>query len=134
MESAGNPDKQEENANEKTDSGQFDNNRFPSKNQTSNYSSAKNENSLEQSSSKPINSNNSKNEDEIKVIFHAHFPENTAKIGHPVIFGDGKALGSWEHHNITLRQPFPQIPTYWQSNPVNISTSNIGGHAIQYRY
>ncbi|CAG8514424.1 15198_t:CDS:1, partial [Funneliformis caledonium] len=50
MESAGNPDKQEENVNEKTDSGQFDNNRLPSKDQTSNYSSAKNENSLEQSS------------------------------------------------------------------------------------
>ncbi|CAI2166607.1 8415_t:CDS:2 [Funneliformis geosporum] len=129
MESSGNPKKQEENVNEKADS---DSNAFnsPSKNQPPN-----NENSLEQSTSQPINNKNSKDENKIKVIFHAHFPENTFKIGHPVIFGDGKELGSWEHPNIKLQQPFPQIPTYWQSNPVNISLSNIAeGHVIQYRY
>ena len=60
----------------KKQSDQFDNNRFPSNNQTSNYSSANNENILEQSSNKPI-------ENEIKVIFHVYFPESTAKLDIP---------------------------------------------------
>ncbi|CAG8558074.1 5894_t:CDS:2 [Funneliformis mosseae] len=87
----------------KKQSDQFDNNRFPSNNQTSNYSSANNENSLEQSSSKPINSKNSKNENEIKVIFHAYFPKSTAKIGHPVIFVNISISNITEGHAFQYR-------------------------------
>jgi len=80
-------------------------------------------------------SGNNKDENEIKVIFHVHLPENIDKYGQPVVLGDGKELGSWEKPNIKLRQPFPQNPTYWQSDPVTISLSNLEeGHDIEYKF
>ncbi|CAI2182617.1 19463_t:CDS:10, partial [Funneliformis geosporum] len=47
------------------------------------------------------------------------------RFGVPVILGDGKELGNWKTPNINLHQPFPQNPTYWQSDPVIISLSSI---------
>ena len=78
-----------------------------------------------------------KNENEIKIIFHVHLPEDIDQIGQPIVLGDGRELGSWEQPNIILHRPFPQNPTYWQSDPVTISLSNfndINDINIQYKY
>src|SRR5215213_4520929 len=64
--------------------------------------------------------------------FHVHLPENVEKIGRPVILGDG---ASWRNPVVKLRQPFPQNPTYWQSDPITFSLSIIAGkNDIQYKY
>ncbi len=79
--------------------------------------------------------NNSKDENEINFIFHAHLPENIDKIGQPVVLGDGEELGFWEQSNIKLHRPFPQNPTYWRSDSINISLSIfVEGYEIQYKY
>ncbi|PKB93320.1 hypothetical protein RhiirA5_484615, partial [Rhizophagus irregularis] len=57
------------------------------------------------------------------------------KNGYPIVLGNGKELGSWENPIVKLRQPFPQNPTYWRSDPVIISLSNVNEiKDIQYRY
>ncbi|CAG8624689.1 10755_t:CDS:2, partial [Funneliformis mosseae] len=82
-----------------------------------------------------LTGNNNNDENEIKVIFHVHLPKDIEKTGNPVILGDGKELGNWEKPNVKLRQPFPQNPTYWQSEPVIISFSNIEErNDIQYKF
>src|SRR5439155_10886013 len=75
----------------------------------------------------------SKDENEIKVIFHVHLPEGIEQYGQPAVLGDVKDLGSWKKPNVKLYQPYPKNLTYWQSNPVTISTSNIGRN-IHYKY
>ncbi|UZO04042.1 uncharacterized protein OCT59_024441 [Rhizophagus irregularis] len=73
----------------------------------------------------------SKDEDEIKVIFHVHFPEGIDKVGNPVVLGNVKELGSWKSPIIKLS---PQKNrTYWRSSPVIISSSSVRGE-IQYKY
>ncbi|RGB32751.1 hypothetical protein C1646_762510 [Rhizophagus diaphanus] len=52
--------------------------------------------------------------------------------GQPVVLGNVKELGSWNNPIVKLRQPFPQNPTYWKSDPVAISVSNFG--EVQYNY
>ncbi|PKY42427.1 hypothetical protein RhiirA4_397377 [Rhizophagus irregularis] len=74
-------------------------------------------------------------DDEIKVTFHVHLPENIEQLGKPVVLGDVKELGLWEKPMLKLRQPFPRNPTYWQSDPVTISLSVFAERAeIQYKY
>ncbi|GES73776.1 hypothetical protein GLOIN_2v432849 [Rhizophagus clarus] len=68
----------------------------------------------------------------LSFTFHILLPENIEKKGQPVILGDVKELGSWKNPVVKLRQPFPQNPTYWKSNPVTISVSNF--EKIQYKY
>ncbi|GBB90017.1 hypothetical protein RclHR1_01690002 [Rhizophagus clarus] len=83
--------------------------------------------------SKFVSSSNK--DDEIKVTFHVHLPENIEKVGKPIVIGDVKELGFWEKPIIKLRQPFPQNQTYWQSDPVTISLSVFAERAeIQYKY
>ncbi|EXX73467.1 hypothetical protein RirG_060090 [Rhizophagus irregularis DAOM 197198w] len=72
----------------------------------------------------------SKDEDEIKVIFHVHFPEGIDKVGNPVVLGNVKELGSWKSPIVKLS---PQNRTYWRSSPVIISLSSVRGE-IQYKY
>src|SRR4051794_2478010 len=67
-------------------------------------------------------------------MFHVHFPEGIEKVGQPVVLGDVKELGSWKNTNVKLNRPFRQNPTYWQSNPITISVSNIGNDDIHYKY
>ncbi|CAB5385552.1 unnamed protein product [Rhizophagus irregularis] len=69
------------------------------------------------------------------IIFHVHLPEGIEKDGYPIVLGDGKELGSWETPIVKLHQPFSQNPTYWRSDPVIISLSNVNEiKVIQYKY
>ncbi|RIA81638.1 hypothetical protein C1645_547708 [Glomus cerebriforme] len=73
---------------------------------------------------------------EIKVMFHVHLPAEIENVGKPVVLGDVKELGLWgKNHIIKLTQPFPQNPTYWQSDLITISLSSyaIRGE-IRYKY
>ncbi|CAB4443214.1 unnamed protein product [Rhizophagus irregularis] len=75
------------------------------------------------------------NDININVIFHVHLPEGIEKNGNPIVLGDGKELGSWENPIVKLHQPFPRNPTYWRSDPVIISLSNVNEiKDIQYKY
>src|SRR5947207_1862173 len=82
------------------------------------------------------NSQRPRGMNEINVIFHVHIPKEVGKDGHPVVLGDGKELGLWEHPIVKLHQPSQnQYPTYWQSDPVTISLSNFAERGeIQYKY
>ncbi|GBB91806.1 hypothetical protein RclHR1_01920010 [Rhizophagus clarus] len=77
---------------------------------------------------------NNKNENEIKVIFHVHLPEDIDKIGKPIILGNIEELGLWKKPNVKLHKPYPQNQTYWQSNLVTISLSSFVNEEIQYKY
>ncbi|RIA80717.1 hypothetical protein C1645_838197, partial [Glomus cerebriforme] len=67
--------------------------------------------------------------------FHVHLPEEIEKCGQPVVIGNVKELGLWEKPIVKLRQPFPQNPTYWQSEPVVISFLNVQvNDDIKYKY
>ncbi|PKC60440.1 hypothetical protein RhiirA1_539838, partial [Rhizophagus irregularis] len=68
----------------------------------------------------------------LSFTFHILLPENIERNGQPVVLGDVKELGSWKNPIVKLRQPFPQNPTYWKSDPVTISVSNF--EKIQYKY
>jgi hypothetical protein len=68
----------------------------------------------------------------MNVIFHVHLPEGIETNGNPVVLGNIKELGSLEKPIVKLQQLFPQNPTYWRSNPVTISLSDIND--IKYRY
>ncbi|PKY50617.1 hypothetical protein RhiirA4_530802 [Rhizophagus irregularis] len=68
----------------------------------------------------------------LSFTFHILLPENIERNGQPVVLGDVKELGSWKNPIVKLRQPFPQNPTYWKSDPVTISVSNF--KKIQYKY
>jgi hypothetical protein len=80
----------------------------------------------------PASSN--KNENETKVIFHVHLPEDIAKIGKPIILGNIEELGLWKKPVVKLHQPYPQSKTYWQSDLVTISLSSLINREIQYKY
>lgn len=67
---------------------------------------------------------------EKKVIFHVHMPNGVEHIGSPVVLGDREELGSWQNPIVKLHRPFPHCPTYWQSDPVTLSLSNLN----QYKY
>ncbi len=78
---------------------------------------------------------------EIQFTFHVHLPENVEKIGRPVVLVNRDELGLWKSPIVKLRQPYPQNPTYWQSDPVTISFSrshffnvNVIHPFIQYKY
>ncbi|RIA86037.1 hypothetical protein C1645_741134 [Glomus cerebriforme] len=67
--------------------------------------------------------------------FHAHLPEGIEEIGQPIILGDIKELGFWETPIVKLHRPFPKSPTFWQSEPITISITNIPEkNYIQYRF
>ncbi|CAB4390800.1 unnamed protein product [Rhizophagus irregularis] len=67
--------------------------------------------------------------------FHIHLPEGIENIGQPIVLGDIKELGFWENPVVKLFQPFPKNPTYWHSEPIIISVSNIPEkNYIQYRF
>ncbi|GBC14826.2 hypothetical protein GLOIN_2v432849 [Rhizophagus irregularis DAOM 181602=DAOM 197198] len=68
----------------------------------------------------------------LSFTFHILLPENIEENGQPVVLGNVKELGSWNNPIVKLRQPFPQNPTYWKSDPVAISVSNFGN--VQYNY
>ncbi|UZO02840.1 uncharacterized protein OCT59_021318 [Rhizophagus irregularis] len=57
--------------------------------------------------------------------FHIHLPEGIEKVGQPIVLGNRKELGYWENPIVKLRQPFLESPTYWQSEPITISLSNL---------
>ncbi|RIA88897.1 hypothetical protein C1645_825615, partial [Glomus cerebriforme] len=57
--------------------------------------------------------------------FHVHLPEKLEKFEQPVVIGNVKELGLWEKPIVKLRQPFPQNPTYWRSEPVVISEEKL---------
>src|SRR3954453_12026831 len=67
-----------------------------------------------------------------KFFFHIHLPKGIEKIGQPIVLGDGKELGVWEKPIVKLHRPFPENPTYWQSEQVTISTSNR--NYIQFKF
>ncbi|CAB4390856.1 unnamed protein product [Rhizophagus irregularis] len=67
----------------------------------------------------------------LSFTFHILLP-NIERNGQPVVLGDVKELGSWKNPIVKLRQPFPQNPAYWKSDPVTISVSNF--EKIQYKY
>ncbi|UZO04044.1 uncharacterized protein OCT59_024443 [Rhizophagus irregularis] len=71
-----------------------------------------------------------KDENEIKVIFHVHFPEGIDKVGNPVVLGNVKELGSWKSPIVKL---IPQNRTYWRSDQIVISLSSVV-EEIQYKY
>jgi hypothetical protein len=67
--------------------------------------------------------------------FHIHLPEGIEKVGQPIVLGNRKELGNWENPIVKLRQPFFENPTYWQSEPINISLSNfLEKDDIRYRF
>jgi len=66
--------------------------------------------------------------------FHILLPEHIEKNGQPVVLGDIQELGSWENPVVKLRRPFPQNPTYWKSDPITISASNLDKRIILYKY
>ncbi|CAB5385538.1 unnamed protein product [Rhizophagus irregularis] len=68
----------------------------------------------------------------LSFTFHILLPENIEENGQPIVLGNVKELGSWNNPIVKLRQPFPQNPTYWKSDPVAISVSNFGN--VQYNY
>ncbi|RIA99608.1 hypothetical protein C1645_849990 [Glomus cerebriforme] len=78
-------------------------------------------------------SNSDKDKNEIKVIFHVHLPDDTEKIGNPVVLGNVEELGFWKSPIVKLRQPYPQNRTYWQSDPITMSLSSVRD-GIQYKY
>ncbi|CAI2194678.1 1063_t:CDS:1, partial [Funneliformis geosporum] len=63
--------------------------------------------------------------------FHVHLPKYVEKYGIPIVLGNVKELGLWKNPIVRLSRPFPQNPTYWQSNPITISLLNFG---IQYKF
>jgi len=71
---------------------------------------------------------------EKSFTFHILLPEHIEKNGQPVVLGDIQELGSWENPVVKLRRPFPQNPTYWKSDPITISASNLDKRIIQYKY
>ena len=74
-------------------------------------------------------------ENKIEVIFHVHLPKGIEKQGKPVVLGDCEELGLWKRldEELYLSQPFSvKNPTYWRSNPITISMSNIDD--IHYKY
>lgn len=98
-------------------------------------SSSNNYNNMQNKDFEWLNSqkeNGIKEINEINVIFHVHLPENIEKHGYPVVLGNVKELGLWEKPIVQLHQPYPQHPTYWQSDPVTISVLNTSD--IQYKY
>ena len=71
---------------------------------------------------------------EKSFTFHILLPEHIEKNGQPVVLGDVNELGHWEHPVVKLHRPFPKNPTYWKSNPITISVSNLAKRNIQYKY
>ncbi|GBC06772.1 hypothetical protein RclHR1_07030002 [Rhizophagus clarus] len=68
-------------------------------------------------------------------MFHIHLPEGIKKIGKPIVLGNRKELGNWENPIVKLCQPFFESPTYWQSEPINISLSNLSKKdVIRYKF
>src|ERR1051325_6675551 len=64
--------------------------------------------------------------------FHVHLPKEIVKVGQPIVLGDGKELGFWKNPVVRLRQPFPENPTYWQSEPITINISER--NYIQFKF
>jgi hypothetical protein len=74
-------------------------------------------------------------DNKIEIIFHVHLPKHIKEFGYPIVLGNTEELGSWSKPIIKFQQPFPQNPTYWQSDLVTISLTNFNKiNYIQYKY
>lgn len=59
------------------------------------------------------------------ITFHVHLPTNIEKLGNPIILGDGPELGEWKKPIVKLHKPYINHPTYWQSEPIDFSNTQI---------